>query len=48
MIIIGDDSVGIYSLQQFLSQYFEMKDLDTLNYFLGLEVTLSSNGYYLS
>ena len=48
MIIIGDDSAGICSLQQFLSQYFEMKDLDTLNNFLGLEVTLSSNGYYLS
>ena len=25
-----------------------MQDLDTLNYFLGLEVTSSSNGYYLS
>jgi hypothetical protein len=25
-----------------------MKDLDTLSYFLGLEVTSSSDGYYLS
>ena len=25
-----------------------MKDLDTLNYFLGLEVTSSFDGYYLS
>ena len=25
-----------------------MKDLDTFNYFLGLEVTSSSDGYYLS
>ena len=48
MIITGDDSAGIHSLQHFLSQYFEMKDLGTLSYFLGLEVTSSSDGYYLS
>ena len=48
MIIIGDDSAGISSLQHFLSKHFEMKDLGTLSYFLRLEVTLSSNGYYLS
>uniref|UniRef100_A0A2N9GUB1 Reverse transcriptase Ty1/copia-type domain-containing protein n=1 Tax=Fagus sylvatica TaxID=28930 RepID=A0A2N9GUB1_FAGSY len=35
-------------LQKFLSQQFEMKDLGTLSYFLGLEVTSSSDGYYLS
>ena len=48
MIIIGDDSVSIRSLQHFLSQHFEMKDLGTLSYFLKLEVTSSSDGYYLS
>ena len=48
MIITGDDSVGIRSLQHFLSQHFEMKDLGTLSYFLGIEVTSSSDGYYLS
>ena len=48
MIIIGDDFAGIFSLQHFLSQHFEMKDLGTFSYFLGLEVTSSSNGYYLS
>ena len=48
MIITGDDSTGIRSLQHFLSQHFEMKDLGTLSYFLGLEVTSSSDGYYLS
>ena len=47
MIITGNDSVGIRSLQHFLSQHFEMKDLGTLSYFLGLEVTSSSDGYYL-
>uniref|UniRef100_A0A2N9FWZ4 Leucine-rich repeat-containing N-terminal plant-type domain-containing protein n=1 Tax=Fagus sylvatica TaxID=28930 RepID=A0A2N9FWZ4_FAGSY len=37
MIIIGDDTAGIRDLQKFLSQHFEMKDLGTLSYFLGLE-----------
>ncbi|XP_065618196.1 uncharacterized mitochondrial protein AtMg00810-like [Quercus suber] len=48
MIITGDDSAGIHSLQHFLSQNFEMKDLGILSYFLGLEVTSSFDGYYLS
>jgi hypothetical protein len=48
MIITGDDTAGICDLQKFLSQHFEMKDLGTLNYFLGLKVTSSSDGYYLS
>ena len=48
MIITRDDSTGICSLQHFLSQHFEMKDLGTLSYFLELEVTSSSDEYYLS
>uniref|UniRef100_A0A2N9GLN8 Reverse transcriptase Ty1/copia-type domain-containing protein n=1 Tax=Fagus sylvatica TaxID=28930 RepID=A0A2N9GLN8_FAGSY len=48
MIITGDDTFGIRDLQKFLSQQFEMKDLSTLSYFLGFEVTSSSDGYYLS
>ena len=48
MIIIADDFVGIRSLQHFLSQNFEMKDLGILSYFLGLEVTSSFDGYYIS
>jgi hypothetical protein len=48
MIITGDDTAGIHDLQKFLSQYFEMKDLGTFSYFLGLEVTSSSDGYYFS
>lgn len=48
MIITGDDLSGIRDLQDFLSQNFEMKDLRQLNYFLGLEVTSGSDGYYLS
>uniref|UniRef100_A0A2N9FPW0 Reverse transcriptase Ty1/copia-type domain-containing protein n=1 Tax=Fagus sylvatica TaxID=28930 RepID=A0A2N9FPW0_FAGSY len=48
MIITSDDIAGIRDLQKFLSQHFKMKDLGTLSYFLGLEVTSSSDGYYLS
>ncbi|XP_059455229.1 uncharacterized mitochondrial protein AtMg00810-like [Corylus avellana] len=48
MIITGDDISGIRALQSFLSQNFEMKDLGTLSYFLGLEVTSSNDSYYLS
>jgi len=48
MIITGDDRSSIRDLQHFLSHNFEMKDLGQLNYFLGLEVTSGSDGYYLS
>ena len=48
MIIIGDDHFGISDFKQFLHQHFEMKDLGHLNYFLGLEVSSDSIGYYLS
>ena len=48
MIITRDDSIGVRSLQHFLSQHFEMKDLGSLSYFLGLKVISSSEGYYLS
>ena len=44
MIITREDSASIRSPQHFLSQHFEMKDLGTLSYFLGFEVTLSSDG----
>lgn len=48
MIITGDDIQGIQDLKMSLSQEFEMKDLGFLNYFLGLEVSYNSKGYYLS
>uniref|UniRef100_A0A2N9GXG9 Integrase catalytic domain-containing protein n=1 Tax=Fagus sylvatica TaxID=28930 RepID=A0A2N9GXG9_FAGSY len=43
MIITGDDTAGICDLQKFLSQQFEMKDLGTLSYFLGLEAGLTDS-----
>ena len=48
MIIIGDDLNGIQELKDFLSQQFEMKDLGHLNYFLGLEITHSTDGLYIT
>ena len=48
MIIIGDDLSGIQELKDFLSQQFEMKDLGYLSYFLGLEITHSIDGLYIT
>ena len=48
MIITGDDLSGIQELKDFLSQRFEMKDLEHLSYFLGLEITHSIDGLYIT
>ena len=48
MIITGDDVSGIQELKDFLSQQFEMKDLGHLSYFLGLEITHSTDGLYIT
>ena len=48
MIIIGGDPQAIYDLQCYQGKHFEMKELGTLSYFLGVEISSSSNGYYLS
>ena len=48
MIIKGDDIHGIQDLKHFLGRQFEMKDLGPLNYFLGLKVSSSADGYYLT
>ena len=48
MIITGDDLSGIQELKDFLSQQFEMKDLGHLSYFLGLEITHSTDGLYIN
>ena len=48
MIIISDDLNGIQELKDFLSQQFEMKDLGHLSYFLGLKITHSTDGPYIT
>ena len=48
MIITGDDLNGIQELKDFLSQQFEMKDLGHLSYFLGLKITHSTDGLYIT
>ena len=48
MIITGNDPQAIFDLQQYLGQHFEMKDLGSLNYFLGLEVSHRLDGFLLS
>uniref|UniRef100_A0A2N9HVY0 Reverse transcriptase Ty1/copia-type domain-containing protein n=1 Tax=Fagus sylvatica TaxID=28930 RepID=A0A2N9HVY0_FAGSY len=47
--VLSDAQImGIQDLKRFLGQHFEMKDLGPLSYFLGLEVSSSSEGYYLT
>jgi hypothetical protein len=48
MIIIGDDTEEISRLQEQLSAEFEMKNLGGFKYFLGIEVTRSRRGIFLS
>ena len=48
MIITGDDLSSIQELKDFLSQQFEMKDLGHLSYFLGVEITHSTDGLYIT
>ena len=48
IIITGDNLNGIQELKVFLNQQFEMKDLGHLSYFLGLEITHSTDGLYIT
>ncbi|RVW69129.1 Retrovirus-related Pol polyprotein from transposon RE1 [Vitis vinifera] len=48
MVVTGNDPKERKALQNYLSREFEMKDLGPLKYFLGIEVSRSSEGIFLS
>ncbi|WKA00225.1 hypothetical protein VitviT2T_018605 [Vitis vinifera] len=48
MVVTGNDLEERKALQNYLSREFEMKDLGHLKYFLGIEVSRSSEGIFLS
>ena len=48
MIITSDDLSKIQELKDFPSQQFEMKDIGHLSCFLGLEITHSIDGLYIT
>ena len=48
IVIIRSDSTSITSLKSFLHNQFHTKDLETLKYFLGVEVMRNKQGILLS
>ena len=48
MVVTGNNPEERKALQNYLSREFEMKDLGPLKYFLGIEVSRSSEGFFLS
>ena len=48
ILITGNDPVNIAATKQFLHEHFHIKDLGDLKYFLGIEVSASKNGIFVS
>ncbi|CAL9004938.1 unnamed protein product, partial [Prunus brigantina] len=48
IVITGNDVRAIDSLKSFLRDHFRIKDLGELKYFLGIEVSRSQRGIYIS
>ena len=48
MVITGSDKTTILEFKQFPHNYFHMKDLGTLTYFMGWEVSYSPHGIFLT
>ena len=47
LIVSSNDSSAIVSFKNYLGAYFQMKDLEPLQYFLGVEVARSTESIYL-
>ena len=47
LIISGNNSAALCTFKTYLSDCFDMKDLGTLKYFLGIEVARSESGLFL-
>lgn len=48
ILITGDNQQGIQHLKHILQKSFQMKDLGLASYFLGLEISRHSDGYFVS
>ena len=48
IILTGDDSMELERLKKVLANDFEIKDLGTLKYFLGMEFARSKKGLFVS
>lgn len=48
IILTGNDHVGIQKIKHQLSVEFEVKDLGSLRYFLGMEVARTKNSMCIS
>ena len=48
IVFIGNDPAGISNLKAFMHSMFHTKDLGELKYFLGIEVSRSKKGMFLS
>ena len=48
LVITGSDPTGIKNLKLHLGKEFDIKDLGSLKYFLGIEIARSSKGLFLS
>ena len=48
ILITGNDSMSITEIKKFLHSKFRLKDLGDLKFFLGIEVSTSKNGIFIS